>query len=132
VNQSDTVFGSQSFNGFISRQPGGSSSLAAQSYRAAFNDHAVPCNYALTKVQQHFAGATGLMDMLAAPVDFDPLANLINMIREAPSEPDTASHLFITSDWNARVSRGSGREKKKWKREELVAGEGFEPSTFGL
>jgi hypothetical protein len=83
VNQIGTVFGSQSFNGFISRQPGGSSSsLSAQTYRATFNDHAVRCNYALVKAQQYFAGAPGLMTTLAAPVDSGPFANLINMIQQ--------------------------------------------------
>jgi hypothetical protein len=86
VNQIATVFGNQSFNGFISRQPGGSSSsLAAQSYRTTFNDHAVRCNYALTKAQQHFAGATGLPTTLAAAVDSGSFANLINMIQQQVS-----------------------------------------------
>ncbi|BCA53760.1 hypothetical protein W02_09000 [Nitrospira sp. KM1] len=83
VNQIGTVFGSQSFNAFISQQPGGSSSsLAAQSYRATFNGHAVRCNYALSKAQQHFAGATGLPASLAASVDSGPFANLLNMIQQ--------------------------------------------------
>jgi hypothetical protein len=83
VNQIGTVFGNQSFNGFISQQSGGSpSSLAAQSYRATFNDHAVRCNYAFAKAQQHFAGATGLPSTLAAPVDSGPFANLISAIQQ--------------------------------------------------
>jgi hypothetical protein len=83
VNQIGTVFGGQSFNGFISRQPGGSSSsLAAQSYRATFNDHAVRCNYAFSKAQQYFAGATALPTTLAAPADSGSFANLISMIQQ--------------------------------------------------
>lgn len=83
LNQIGTVFGSQSFNGFISQQPGGSSSsLAGQKYRDSFNAHAVRCNYALTKAHQHFAGATALPTTLAAPVDSGPFANLITMIQQ--------------------------------------------------
>ncbi len=82
VNQIGTVFGSQSFNGFIGRQPGGSSSsLAAQTYRATFNDHAVRCNYAFSKTQHYFASAAVLPTARVAKGDSGPFADLIDMIQ---------------------------------------------------
>ena len=83
VDEVATVFGSQTFNGFISQQHGGSSSsLAGQSYHDTFNANGVQCNYVWSKAEHHFASSTGLGTTLAAPVDSDAFASLISTIKQ--------------------------------------------------
>jgi hypothetical protein len=83
LNDVGKVFGSQSFNGYISQQHGGSSSsLAGQTYHQSFNDNAVRCNYVRSKAEHHFASTTSLGTTLAAPADSQPFANLLSMIQQ--------------------------------------------------